>query len=451
MAWASGQRLQSGKYTLEQVLAEGSFGITYRARDNNGRIVVIKTLCDQVQQRPDFAKLQQDFMNEVISVGACTHPHIVAIDSLFPEGTLWYVVMEYIDGENLAQRVEKQGVLPESEALRYIQQIGEALTVIHNRGLLHREVKPQNIMLRPSKSEAVLIDFGIARGFIPKTSTKILFDGFAPLEQYDKGAKRGAYTDIYALAATLYFLLTGKVPTIPHVRADGISLELNANVSDEVNQAILRGMELKAEDRPQSIQEWLALFRLTPLTLPLTMTSATGVDYSKLRDLLAAKKWQEADQETGERMLEVAERQEEGFLSPYGDIDHFPCEDFCIIDQLWVKYSNGRFGFSVQKRIWESVNRDWEKFCTRVGWINHNAEELLESEFDFTLLAPIGHLPMFIGPGTGIFLVESSGAMRDAARESIEQGWTDEGDYECDLYDLYEDGDILGLVKECGL
>ncbi|HEY9613575.1 serine/threonine-protein kinase [Allocoleopsis sp.] len=451
MAWLSGQRLQNGKYTVEKVLAEGSFGITYRAKDNNGQIFVIKTLNDDVQQRPDFVKLQQDFIHEVISFGACTHPHLLAIDSLFPEGTLWCVVMEYINGENLAHRVEKQGVLPESEALRYIQQIGEALTLIHNKGLLHREVKPQNIMLRPGKSEAVLIDFGITREFIPKTSTKILFDGFAPIEQYDTGAKRGAYTDVYALAATLYFLLTGKVPTIPHVRADGIFLELNANVSDEVNQAIFKGMELKAEDRPQSIQEWLALFRLTPLTLPLTMTSATGVDYSKLRDLLAAKKWQEADQETGERMLEVAGRQEAGFLSPYGDIDHFPCEDFCIIDQLWVKYSNARFGFSVQKRIWESVNRDWEKFCKRVGWINHNPEELLESELDFTLLAPIGHLPMLIGPGTGTFWVEGSGTMRDAVRESLEPEWTDEGDYECGWYDLYEDGDILGLVKECGL
>ncbi len=451
MAWASGQRLQSGKYTLEQVLGEGNFSIAYRARDNHGRIVVIKTLNDDVQRRPDFVKLQQDFMNEVISVGAYTHPHLVGIDSLFPEGKLWCVVMEYINGENLAHRVEKQGVLPESEALRYIQQIGEALTVIHNKGLLHREVKPQNIILRPDKLEAVLIDVGIARGFIPKTSTKILFDGFAPIEHYDQEAKRGAYTDVYALAATLYFLLTGNVPTIPHVRADGLSLELNSNVSEPVKQAILKGMELKAEERPQSIQEWLALFHLTPLTLPLNMTSATGVDYTKLRDLLAAKKWQEADQETGERMLEVAGRQEEGFLSPYGEIDHFPCEDFCIIDQLWVKYSNGRFGFSVQKRIWESVNRDWAKFCKCVGWINHNSEERLESEVDFTLLAPIGHLPMFIGPGTGTFWVEGSGAMWDAARESLEPEWSDEADYECDWYDLYEDGDILGLVKECGL
>jgi serine/threonine-protein kinase len=228
-------------------------------------------------------------------------------------------------------------------------------------------------------------------------------------------------------------------------------LELNPSISDEVNQAILKGMELKAKDRPQSIQEWLALFRLTPLTLPLTITSATGVDYSKLRDLLAAKKWQEADQETGERMLEVAGRQEEGFLSPYGDIDRFPCEDLGIIDQLWVKYSNGRFGFSVQKRIWESVNRDWAKFCKCVGWINHKGEELLESELDFTLLAPIGHLPMFIGPGTGTFWVDDNGAMWDDGGDGFEPGWTDEGDYECDWYEIYEDGDIFELVKECGL
>src|SRR5919199_3521648 len=117
MAWSSGQKLQSGKYTLEQVLGKGSFGITYRARDNNGQIFVIKTLNDDVQRRPDFVKLQQDFIHEVISFGACTHPHLVALDSLFPQGMLWCVVMEYINGENLAHRVEKQGVMPESEAL----------------------------------------------------------------------------------------------------------------------------------------------------------------------------------------------------------------------------------------------------------------------------------------------------------------------------------------------
>ncbi|MFM9156653.1 MAG: serine/threonine protein kinase, partial [Dolichospermum sp.] len=149
-------------------------------------------------------------------------------------------VMEYIDGEDLGSFVENQGVLSETEALRYIQQIGSALTVVHDNGLLHRDIKPQNIMLRSGKSEAVLIDFGIAREFsqnLTQTHTQMLADGFAPIEQYDKRAKRGAFTDVYALAATLYSVLTGELPTISPMRAIGTELaeakKINSSISDK--------------------------------------------------------------------------------------------------------------------------------------------------------------------------------------------------------------------------
>ncbi|BAY20454.1 serine/threonine kinase [Calothrix sp. NIES-2100] len=272
MVWKTGQQLQCGKYTIETELGEGGFGITYRARDNNGRYIVIKTLNDQVQRRPDFTRFQQDFLNEAIKLAKCSHPHIVQIDEVIQEDNLWCIVMEYIDGDNLAYRVENQGILPEAEALRYIQQIGEALTVVHNNGLLHRDVKPQNIMLRADKSEAVLIDFGIAREFsqnLTQTHTQMLADGFSPIEQYDKRAKRGAFTDVYALAATLYCLVTGEVPTMAPIRAIGAPLEepkiINPGISDRVNQAILKGMEVKPENRPQSIEEWLSLLNIQSL------------------------------------------------------------------------------------------------------------------------------------------------------------------------------------------
>jgi eukaryotic-like serine/threonine-protein kinase len=269
MVWKSGQQLQDGKYTIEQELGEGGFGITYRAKDHNGRYVVIKTLNDKVQRRPDFTRFQQDFLNEAIKLAKCNHPHIVQIDEVIHEDTLWCIVMEYIDGENLAHQVENKGLLPEAEALRYIQQIGEALTVVHNNGLLHRDVKPQNIMLRADKSEAILIDFGIAREFsqnLTQTHTQMLADGFSPIEQYDKRAKRGAFIDVYALAATLYCLLTGEVPTIAPIRAIGTPLEepktINSSISERVNQAILQGMEIKPENRPQSIEEWFSLLNI---------------------------------------------------------------------------------------------------------------------------------------------------------------------------------------------
>ena len=125
--------------------------------------------------------------------------------------------------------------------------------------------------------------------------------------------------------------------------------------------------------------------------------------YAKLRDLLAAKDWKAADQETAQRMCDVMVRQKEGWLR-VEDIKNFPCQDLRNIDRLWVKYSNGKFGFSVQREIWQSCgsptdyNKNWEKFGVVVGWRNKGvfgmgADWLSYSLFTFDLIAPKGHLP----------------------------------------------------------
>ncbi len=272
MAWKVGQQLQGGKYTIDKKLGEGGFSVTYLVRESSGRKLVIKTLNDTVQHRPDFSKFQEDFVREALRLAKCKHPNIVKIEDVFQEGILWCIALDYIDGEDLANLVVNQGILPEAEALRYIQQIGEALTVVHSSGLLHRDVKPQNIMLRFRKTEAVLIDFGIAREFIPnltQTHTQFRTDGYAPIEQYEQRARRDKYTDVYALAATLYSLVTGKVPVPSPIRAYNIHqykndpLEspqhLNRSISDRINKAILKGMAVEPQNRPQTVQEWLRL------------------------------------------------------------------------------------------------------------------------------------------------------------------------------------------------
>ena len=129
------------------------------------------------------------------------------------------------------------------------------------------------------------------------------------------------------------------------------------------------------------------------------LKSDAGMDYSKLRDLLKAGKWKEADEETGRVMLEVAKREKEGWLD-VNSINNFPCADLRTIDQLWVKYSDGRFGFSVQKRIYQGLsgtreyNREiWEKFGDKVGW-RKRGYWLYYSDITFDKKAPEGHLPI---------------------------------------------------------
>ncbi|MGL5058661.1 MAG: GUN4 domain-containing protein [Microcoleus sp.] len=139
---------------------------------------------------------------------------------------------------------------------------------------------------------------------------------------------------------------------------------------------------------------------IDPLKEPdILLKSECGVDYTKLRDLLATEKWEEADEETTKKMLEVARRTEEGWLR-VEDIDRFPCADLRTIDQLWVKYSNEHFGFSVQKRIYESLGgtreyneKIWEAFGDRVGW-GENGKWLYYKEVKFNKSAPYGHLPV---------------------------------------------------------
>ncbi|KAB8321279.1 serine/threonine protein kinase [Tolypothrix campylonemoides VB511288] len=267
--WSSGHQLRDGKYIIHRILAQGGFGITYLARNDRGEQVVIKTLNEIVQSRPDFAKLQEDFVREALRLAKCNHPQIVRVDDVFQAGQLWCMAMEYIQGRHLADIVVNSGVLPEAEALGYIRQVGEALTVVHKQGLLHRDVKPANIIVRSNKPEAVLIDFGLAREFTPNLTqlhTANLSHCFAPIEQYSTVAQRGAYTDVYALAATLYFLLTKRLPPPAPLRANGTELveppqRINPSISDRVNRAILKGMELEAKDRPQSVQEWLELLK----------------------------------------------------------------------------------------------------------------------------------------------------------------------------------------------
>lgn len=146
---------------------------------------------------------------------------------------------------------------------------------------------------------------------------------------------------------------------------------------------------------------------ITPIEPDVPLKSERGVDYTKLRDLLATGQWKEADGETLKKMLEVADRTSEKRLREE-DIDRFPCEDLRTIDQLWVKYSKGLFGFSVQKRIYQSLggtrnfdNKIWEAFGDRVGWrVNSsflgwrvNSSWIGYKDLKFNTKAPQGHLP----------------------------------------------------------
>ncbi|PSB42962.1 serine/threonine protein kinase [filamentous cyanobacterium Phorm 6] len=409
MLWTPGQTtLKTRPYRIDDILGMGGFGMTYKATHLQLKHqVVLKTPNLGLQNDPEYANFVRRFIREgQILAKFCqnAHPGIVRVSDLFEEAGLHCLVMDLIVGQSLFNTVRQQGRLPDTEAVAIIRQIGEALSDVHQAGIVHRDAHPGNIMLRPN-GQAVLIDFGLASELMPTiiSSRHPHNPAFAPWEQHIEGSGKPT-VDIYALAASLYYAVTGKVPTASlnrHFRNEALPPAKNFGVKDWVSLAIEKGMASDPQKRPQSMKDWLSYLREpippTVASVSVQLKSARGVDYTRLRNLLAAGKWKEADGETLKVMLKAARREKEGYLDRES-IENFPCDDLRTIDQLWVKYSQGRFGFSVQKKIWLEVGGkvDYDTECKlgdRCGW-RKGGEWLNYSNLTFNKQAPVGHLPV---------------------------------------------------------
>ena len=273
MTLANGQQLDGGRYTVEEQLGQGRFCITYLVKDRNDERFVIKTLNYdlpglQTQSQVERDRLESKFLDEAVKLRGCSHPHIVKVERIFQQDGKSYMVMEYLAGYSLAKRPQK--IMVEEDALRYIQQIADALSYVHGQGVIHRDVKPGNIMIcdRSGNSEAILIDFGLALDInhdLTTARTQEASEGYAPIELYSSTGQKdniSPATDVYSLAATLYNLLTGIKPaSAVKLKIDNLSIvapqDFNSQISDRTNEAILSGLKLEPENRPESIQVWL--------------------------------------------------------------------------------------------------------------------------------------------------------------------------------------------------
>jgi len=231
-----GAMLRLGTYRIEKVLGQGGFGLTYLATDEalDKKVAVKEFFPKQYCGRQDdtgnvsvgtsgmvdfVGKLKSKFLKEARNIAKFNHPNIIKIHAAFEENNTAYYVMDYIEGESLSDMVKRRGPLPETEAVDYICHIGNALEYIHAQRINHLDVKPANIMIRQSDATPILIDFGLSKqydtaGNQTSTTPTGISHGYAPMEQYNDGGIKefSPQTDIYSLAATLYYLLTGIVP-----------------------------------------------------------------------------------------------------------------------------------------------------------------------------------------------------------------------------------------------
>jgi serine/threonine-protein kinase len=264
---ASGEQLQGGRYIIQKLLGKGGMGIVYLAADRNlpGRFVAIKENSDV------SCHAQEQFQQEATILARLNHPNLPRVTDHFiePSGQQ-YLVMDYIEGSDLREILKDQrGPLPERVVLAWIDQVMNALEYLHHwfnpathclSPIVHCDIKPGNIKLTPNGC-VVLVDFGLAKYEEVRegnnASARSVTAGYSPVEQYTGGAT--VRSDIYALGATLYTLLTGQRPPDSPALTTGSHLpsprQLNPQISCHTEQVILCAMQAQASKRYQHVAE----------------------------------------------------------------------------------------------------------------------------------------------------------------------------------------------------
>lgn len=369
--------LQGGKYRIERALGQGGFGNTYVGYNTEFEetIAIKEFFMKGVTERDDttcavsvsnadnigqFEEQREKFKKEARRLRKLKNAHIVKVHDLFEENGTAYYVMDYIDGESLAEKMEKNGMpFPETEVRNILSQILEALKEVHQNEIWHLDLKPGNIMIDKSDN-AYLIDFGASKQIRANgnmtTSTALCYTpGYAPNEQIGQMYDRfGPWTDIYALGATIYNLLTNKKPpmVIDIEEDEEDAFDFPISISENMRKMVVWMMQPKRKARPQSVEEVLNL-----IDNPLGMSQDTNnVDESQFG--------------TSSQM-----DSEETVLAGYEPIPVHKDAEFKVnaidlgLSVLWADYNVGSTNESVAGGLYgwgdpsgEKVSTDWRDY-----------------------------------------------------------------------------------------
>ncbi len=285
-----------GRYLIGRVLGFGGFGITYQGMNiETNQFVAIKeyypngmvsrypgtTQVSVISSFETFSKEKDKFLQEARIIYHCRNSHILHIYSLFEENGTAYYVMEFLEGRDLMHYLKDSGGRIDWRELYPITlQIMEALEVVHKEGIIHRDISPDNIYLC-SDNTAKIIDFGTARSvYDGKSKSVILKKGYAPIEQYAKNGTQGPWTDVYALGATLYRSLTGKIPVEATQRQMQDTLqrpsELGIQLPQNVENAIMQALCVREANRFQSMAAFRASIEVQKNPITAFFDSLTG-------------------------------------------------------------------------------------------------------------------------------------------------------------------------------
>ena len=257
-----------GRYLLGEVIGKGGMAVVYKAYDfRTGRTVAVKVLRDQYSQDAEFVRR---FQQEAEAASAITHENLIDIYDVGEQNGTRFIVMEYVDGMTLKSLIKEHGALDNYSAITIARQICTALQVAHDAHIIHRDIKPQNILL-DRKGIAVLADFGIAKTSDTQTITGDGESGvlgsvhyFSP--EQARGEGTNACSDLYSLGVVLYEMVTAELPfqgdtavaiALHHMNTEPTPpIERNPRVTPALNEIILKAIRKKPEDRYQSAREF---------------------------------------------------------------------------------------------------------------------------------------------------------------------------------------------------
>ena len=284
-ALPEGAMLMGGKYRIVRKLGQGGFGITYLAEHVvlRKRVAIKEFFFQQFCERDDgtshvtvptvgnrelVEKFRRKFVKEAQLIASkLSHPSIVGVTDVFDENGTSYYVMDYIEGRSLSDIIKERGRIGEAEAIAIIDSVCRALAYVHSRNINHLDIKPGNIMVEAETGNVVLIDFGVAKQYDAATGEATTTTpvgrshGYSPLEQYKVGgvSQFSPESDIYALGATLYKMLTGTTPPeAGDVAQDGLP-PIPSDISASVRRAITAAMSTAKKDRPHTVAEFLGI------------------------------------------------------------------------------------------------------------------------------------------------------------------------------------------------
>ncbi|MCX5933278.1 MAG: serine/threonine-protein kinase [Pseudanabaena sp. LacPavin_0818_WC45_MAG_42_6] len=451
-----GKNLQlKGLYEAIAFIGQGGMGRTFQAKDLGrlGQSCVIKQFLPQFQNPDLMKKAIALFESEAAQLKALgSHPQIPELIAYFEEDGCLYLVQELIEGKNLYIELQSNGIFSEADIYELLVNILPVLQFIHDRQVIHRDIKPDNIIriirrtltspeldqkerisnyqspiTNSPESKFALVDFGAAKAITTDTAnrTGTLIGSAEYIAPEQARGKAIPQSDLYSLGVTCIYLLTGISPFDLYDDESDRWIwqeKLQTSISNHLAGILKRLLERAISNRYSSATEVLRDLQSETISSGVNSNSLevsyihqhNNPQIKKLIEALNLGQWQESDLLTNTIILELANKNRIADLTS-NDIDQISCDIWIAIDQAWIQASNNHFGWTIQQRIWKSLsgrliyeeNNYWEfakvyeKFADRLGWrkprwLNLEFSPKIWRKYEnltFSISAPRGHLP----------------------------------------------------------